>query len=216
MKKIDNCINNNKPIHLNIPMEEPLYDFVSSPSIKINVRKKLLEPLVSENKIAEVYKEIEKEKRILILVGVAVIVMAAGIAILGAAIGDKGMKFVGTMLAIIGGLGVAMGVAGLAAPFIALGAGALILAGAALISIGLGLIAFDKVSFGNSGALGFSNGQKTKEFSMFGVKFGGRPKTNLEVALEAVEDGYGETRISREKARKIITDQSQEKKVVLS
>lgn len=126
----------------------------------------------------------------MILVGVAVIVMAAGIAILGAAIGDKGMKFVGTMLAIIGGLGVAMGVAGLAAPFIALGAGALILAGAALISIGLGLIAFDKVSFGNSGALGFSNGQKTKEFSMFGKTFGGRPKTNLEVALEAVGDAF--------------------------
>jgi 2-succinyl-5-enolpyruvyl-6-hydroxy-3-cyclohexene-1-carboxylate synthase len=52
-------------------MEEPLYDFVSSPSIKINIRKKLLEPLISENKIAEVYNEIEKEKRILILVGVA-------------------------------------------------------------------------------------------------------------------------------------------------
>jgi 2-succinyl-5-enolpyruvyl-6-hydroxy-3-cyclohexene-1-carboxylate synthase len=67
----NNCINNNKPIHLNIPMEEPLYDFVSSPSIKINIRKKLLEPLISENKIAEVYNEIEKEKRILILVGVA-------------------------------------------------------------------------------------------------------------------------------------------------
>lgn len=67
----NNCINNNKPIHLNIPMEEPLYDFVSSPSIKINIRKKLLEPLISENKIAEVYKEIGKEKRILILVGVA-------------------------------------------------------------------------------------------------------------------------------------------------
>ena len=35
----NNCVNNNKPIHLNVPMEEPLYDFVSSPSIKINVRK---------------------------------------------------------------------------------------------------------------------------------------------------------------------------------
>ena len=38
----NNCVNNNKPIHLNIPMEEPLYDFVNSPSIKINVTKKIL------------------------------------------------------------------------------------------------------------------------------------------------------------------------------
>ena len=125
----------------------------------------------------------------MILVGVAVIVLAAGIAILGAAIGDKGMKFVGTALAIIGGLGVAFGVAGLAAPFIALGAGALILAGGALITIGLGLQAIDKVKFNGSGALGDS-GQKTKEFKLFGVTFGGRPKTNLEVALEAVGDAF--------------------------
>lgn len=127
----------------------------------------------------------------MILVGVAVIVLAAGIAILGAAMGDKGMKFVGTTLAIIGGLGVAFGVAGLAAPFIALGAGALILAGGALISIGLGLIAFGKVDYSNSGPLGFSNGQKTspgKLARMLGFK--PRPKTNLEVALEAVGDSF--------------------------
>lgn len=125
----------------------------------------------------------------MILVGVAVIVLALGIAIMGAAIGDKGMKFVGTSLAIIGGLGVAFGVAGLAAPFIALGAGALILAGGALITIGLGLMAFSKVDFSSSGPLGMSD-QKTKEYKLFGQSFGGRPKTNLEVALEAVGDAF--------------------------
>lgn len=127
----------------------------------------------------------------MILVGVAVIVLALGIAILGAAIGDKGMKFVGIALAIIGGLGVAFGVAGLAAPFIALGAGALMLAGGALITIGLGLQAIDKVKFNGSGALGDS-GQKTKPIKVLGITLvdGGRPKTNLEVALEAVANSF--------------------------
>ena len=128
----------------------------------------------------------------MILVGVAVIVMAAGIAILGAAIGDKGMKFVGTALAIIGGLGVAFGVAGLAAPFIAAGAGAFMLVGGALITIGLGLIAFSKVNFKDSGPLGFSNGQVTAPLKILGVKItdGGRPKSNLEVAMEAVANSF--------------------------
>lgn len=126
----------------------------------------------------------------MILVGVAVVVLAAGIAIMSSALGDKGWEFIGQVMTIVGGLGVAMGVAGLAAPFIAAGAGALILAGGALITIGLGLIAMGKVSFKDSGPLGFSNGQKTKEYSLFGMKFGGRPKTNLEVALEAVGDSF--------------------------
>jgi hypothetical protein len=127
----------------------------------------------------------------MILVGVAVMILSAGIAVLGAAIGDKGMKFVGTALAIIGGLGVAFGVAGLAAGFIALGAGALILAGGALITIGLGLQAIDKVTFDGSGALGDS-GQKTAPIKVLGVTLteGGRPKTNLEVALEAVANSF--------------------------
>lgn len=126
----------------------------------------------------------------MILVGVAVIVLAAGIAILGKAIGDKGFEFVGVTLAIIGGLGVAFGVAGLAAPFIAAGAGALILAGAALITIGAGLKILGKVDF-KKGPLAFS-GQKTEPIKILGitVSSGGRPKTNMEVALEAVANSF--------------------------
>ena len=126
----------------------------------------------------------------MILVGVAVVVLAAGIAIMASALGDKGWEFIGQVMTIVGGLGVAMGVAGLAAPFIAAGAGALILAGGALITIGLGLTAFNKVNFGKNGPLGDS-GKKTnpgKLARMLGFK--PRAKTNLEVALEAVGDSF--------------------------
>ena len=126
----------------------------------------------------------------MILVGVAVIVLAAGIAIMGKAIGDKGWEFIGQVMAIVGGLGVAMGVAGLAAPFIAAGAGALILAGAALVTIGAGLVILGKVDF-KKGPLAFS-GQKTEPIKILGVTVssGGRPKTNMEVALEAVANSF--------------------------
>ena len=126
----------------------------------------------------------------MILVGVAVIILAAGVAIMGKAIGDKGMPFVGITLAIIGGLGLAFGLAGAAAPFIAAGAGALILAGAALITIGAGLVVLGKVNF-KKGPLAMS-GQKTSPIKILGITVskGGRPKTNMEVALEAVANSF--------------------------
>ena len=65
------CLNNNKPIHLNIPMEEPLYDFIDSPSIKIKINKISTSNLSSDNIINNTYNQLEKAKKILIIIGVA-------------------------------------------------------------------------------------------------------------------------------------------------
>ena len=67
----NSCINNRKPIHLNIPMEEPLYDFTETPTIKINIRKKLFNSVPPEDIIKDLNDELAKEKKILILIGVA-------------------------------------------------------------------------------------------------------------------------------------------------
>ena len=126
----------------------------------------------------------------MILVGISVIVLAVGIKILSNALGDDGWNLVGQSMALIGGLGVAMGVAGLAAPFIVAGAGALILAGGALIAIGAGMTILKKLDFkamtSGGGILGDS-GQKTKGFLGIG---GGRPKTNMEVMMEALANSF--------------------------
>ena len=124
----------------------------------------------------------------MILVGISLLIIAAGTAIMSKALGDNGFTLIGQIALLIGGLAIEMGLAGLAAPFIAAGAGALILAGVALLTIAAGIAVMNKLDF-KSGALAMS-GQKTKEFSLFGMKFGGRPKTNLEVALEAVGDAF--------------------------
>ena len=124
----------------------------------------------------------------MILVGISLLIIAAGTAIMSKALGDIGFTLIGQIALLIGGLAIEMGLAGLAAPFIAAGAGALILAGVALLTIAAGIAVMNKLDF-KSGALAMS-GQKTKEFSLFGMKFGGRPKTNLEVALEAVGDAF--------------------------
>ena len=67
----NSCINNRKPIHLNIPMEEPLYDFTETPTIKINIRKKLFNSVPQVDIIKDLNDELAKEKKILILIGVA-------------------------------------------------------------------------------------------------------------------------------------------------
>ena len=40
-------INKMQPVHLNVPMEEPLYDFINTPSIKIKTERKQNNPNIS-------------------------------------------------------------------------------------------------------------------------------------------------------------------------
>ena len=121
----------------------------------------------------------------MILVGIAVLILSAGVAVMSKALGERGWEFIGQMSAIIVGVGLAMAGAGAAALFIIPGAAAMILAGGALLSVAVGLKAMAKVNF-KSGALADS-GQKTKPTKVLGMSFGGgRPMTNMEVALEAI------------------------------
>ena len=69
-KAFNLSLNNMQPVHLNVPMEEPLYDFENSPSIKVNVQKKINKIKKLEN-INDYFNEIYKAKKILILIGVA-------------------------------------------------------------------------------------------------------------------------------------------------
>ena len=59
-----------QPIHLNVPMEEPLYDFYDSPSLKVNVSRKLIENKTPES-LEEFYSQINSSKKTLIVIGVA-------------------------------------------------------------------------------------------------------------------------------------------------
>ena len=63
-------INKMQPVHLNVPMEEPLYDFINTPSIKIKTVRKKNKVKVFEN-FNKYYNQIYKEKKILILIGVS-------------------------------------------------------------------------------------------------------------------------------------------------
>ncbi len=59
-----------QPVHLNVPMEEPLYDFVNRPTVKVNIGKKLVKLKSLEN-FDKYYKYIFRSKKILILIGVS-------------------------------------------------------------------------------------------------------------------------------------------------
>ena len=69
-KAFDLSINKMQPVHLNVPMEEPLYDFVNTPSIKIKAVRKQNKAKVLENSNSY-YSQIYKSKKILILIGVS-------------------------------------------------------------------------------------------------------------------------------------------------
>ena len=127
----------------------------------------------------------------MIVAGIALVVIGAGVLIFAKALKDMTWEKVGMIGAIIGGVGVAMALAGVGAIFIAAGAAVMILAGIALITIGKGLEIIAKVDFnklGNvnkkgSGAFNDS-GQMTSGFlGMFK-----RKKTNFEVAIESIVD----------------------------
>ena len=63
-------INKMQPVHLNVPMEEPLYEFNHSPSISVKVKKKT-EKKLSLTDLDNFYKAINKASKIMILIGVS-------------------------------------------------------------------------------------------------------------------------------------------------
>ena len=63
-------INKMQPVHLNVPMEEPLYEFNDSPSISVKVKKKT-EKKLSLTDLDNFYKAINKASKIMILIGVS-------------------------------------------------------------------------------------------------------------------------------------------------
>ena len=63
-------INKMQPVHLNVPMEEPLYEFNDSPSISVKVKKKP-EKKPSLTDLYNFYKAINKASKIMILIGVS-------------------------------------------------------------------------------------------------------------------------------------------------
>ena len=63
-------INKMQPVHLNVPMEEPLYEFFDSPSISVKIKKKI-EKKLSVKDLDNYYKTINKASKILIIIGVS-------------------------------------------------------------------------------------------------------------------------------------------------
>ena len=63
-------INKMQPVHLNVPMEEPLYEFNDSPSVSVKVKKKT-EKKPSLTDLDNFYKAINKASKIMILIGVS-------------------------------------------------------------------------------------------------------------------------------------------------
>ena len=69
-KAFNLSLNKMQPIHLNVPMEEPLYDFISKPSVKVKILKKLQKTKLHTN-FNKYYGQISKASKILILIGVS-------------------------------------------------------------------------------------------------------------------------------------------------
>ena len=69
-KAFNLSLNKMQPIHLNVPMEEPLYDFFSKPSVKVKILKKL-QKVKLHTKLNKHYSQISKANKILILIGVS-------------------------------------------------------------------------------------------------------------------------------------------------
>ena len=127
----------------------------------------------------------------MIVAGIALVVIGAGVMVFAKALKDMTWEKVGMMGAIIGGVAVAMGLAGLGAIFIAAGAAVMILAGVALITLGKGLEIIAKVDFNK---LGNVNKRGSGAFNDSGEMTSGflgmfkRKKTNFEVAIESIVD----------------------------
>jgi len=65
---ISNCLKLSKPVHLNIPLEEPLYNFDENPSIQISDVNFISTPDLNENKKFN-YTALQNNSKILVLIG---------------------------------------------------------------------------------------------------------------------------------------------------
>ena len=67
-KSFYNCIELNKPIHINIPLEEPLYNFVENPTISLSKKNRPSSPVSksSDNFNPNIFK---KHSKIIVLIG---------------------------------------------------------------------------------------------------------------------------------------------------
>lgn len=65
------CINKMQPVHINVPMEEPLYDFIDSPFVKPRLERKFNKLKLSQKHIDNIVQEINTSKKVMVLIGVA-------------------------------------------------------------------------------------------------------------------------------------------------
>ena len=65
---ISNCLKLSKPVHLNIPLEEPLYNFDENSSIQISDVNLISTPNLNENKKFN-YTALQNNSKILVLIG---------------------------------------------------------------------------------------------------------------------------------------------------
>ena len=128
----------------------------------------------------------------MLAVGASLLVLAAGISVIGGVVSEMTLEQAGMIALIIGGLAVGFAAAGFASPMILLGSAAMLVAGAATLGVGLGLLAISKLDFK---ALGTINEKGSKPFNWSGQEtsgffgLGARKKTNFEVAMDAIADG---------------------------
>ena len=69
-KAFELCLKSNQPVHLNIPMEEPLYNFINHPDIVLSARKKPKAVTAKKSSFEKLISHIKKTKKILLIIGV--------------------------------------------------------------------------------------------------------------------------------------------------
>ena len=69
-KAFELCLKSNQPVHLNIPMEEPLYNFIDNPEIVLTARKKVKPVVAEKSSFDKLVSHIKKTKKILLIIGV--------------------------------------------------------------------------------------------------------------------------------------------------
>ena len=69
-KAFELCLKSNQPVHLNIPMEEPLYNFIDQPEIVLSARKILKSIIFEKSAFTNLVSHIKKTKKILLIIGV--------------------------------------------------------------------------------------------------------------------------------------------------
>ena len=129
----------------------------------------------------------------LALVGLSLLVISLGLAVIGPVVSKMTLPQAGMIAIIIGGLAAGFAAAGLASPLIILGSVAMILAGGATVILAGALKLLSFLDFSSLGSIN-ETGNKAFNFSgqvskgLFGIGKG-RKKTNFEVAMDAIATG---------------------------